>query len=61
MQSPGLGPPEDPKQPTLLVSLKPLPDKDWEKDQMDFRVAQTAELQVFNMLKSLFFTEFCVA
>jgi len=38
-----LSQPED--KPPLLVTLKPPPDKEWEKDQMDFRRYQVKEVQ----------------
>jgi len=38
-------PQEDPKAPPLLQMLAPPPDMEWKKDQMDFRVAQCAEVQ----------------
>lgn len=41
----GLAPPDDPKAPSLLKSLQPPADPAWGKDQMDFRVAQCAEVQ----------------
>jgi len=40
-----LGPPEESGQATLLQTLAPPPDEEWKKDQMDFRVAQCAEVQ----------------